>query len=72
MSKDKKSAIFCTHMVDFHRPGHISAYICITKVYNIPYSYIYDKMFEGENFHGFCGFLLTVNVLPLNILLIAN
>jgi len=28
---------------------------------------IYVKSFERENFHGFHGFLLTVNVLPLKI-----
>ena len=30
---------------------------------------IYVKSFEGENFHGFCGFLLTVNALLLKIFL---
>jgi len=30
---------------------------------------VYVKSFEGENFNGFCGFLLTVNVLPLKIFL---
>jgi len=30
---------------------------------------VYIKSFEGENFHGFCGLLLTTNVLPLKIFL---
>ena len=29
-------------------------------------------MFEGENFCGFCRFLLTTNVLPLKIFLLRN
>ena len=29
----------------------------------------YVKSFERENFCGFCGFLLTVNVLPLKFFL---
>jgi len=30
---------------------------------------VYVKPFKGENLHGFCGFLLTTNVLPLKIFL---
>ena len=30
---------------------------------------IYNNTLEGENFHGFCGFSLTANVLPLKIFL---
>jgi len=37
---------------------------CITQCYTV-----YLKSFEGENFHGFHGFLLTVNVLPLKFFL---
>ena len=33
---------------------------------------VYDKMFEGKIFRRFCGFLLTMNVLPLKILLLCN
>ena len=33
---------------------------------------VYDKPFEGENFCGFRRFLLTMNVLPLNIVLLHN
>jgi len=32
-------------------------------------STVYIKSFKGENFCGFCGFLLTTNVLPLKIFL---
>jgi len=40
-----------------------------TCVYGIIKNTVYVKSFEGENFHGFCKLLLTVNVLPLKIFL---
>jgi len=41
-----------------------------THVISVIQSYtVYIKSFEGENFHGFHGFLLPMNVLPLKIFL---
>ena len=45
-----------------------------TMVYGIRYTSNHSrgKIFEGENFQGFCGFLVTTNVLALKIFLLNN
>jgi len=44
-------------------------YLTIRMISNLGSTTVYVKSFEGESFHGFCGFLLTANVLPLKIFL---
>jgi len=43
--------------------------IIIIMFYHIISHTVYAKSFEGENFCGFHGFLLTTNILPLKIFL---
>ena len=53
-SKTKKSVIFCTHMVDFYRPGHIYTFLkCIMLTYRPGEQHIkwQDESYNQQDWH---------------------
>jgi len=55
---------YCTHYIQ-----HTIHQTYVTYSTHSTHYTVCIKLFEGENFHGFCGFLLIANVLPLKIFL---